>query len=130
MSAPANDQPGPSAGVGQQQGMAFGGVSQPADIQLIDDAFITFDDFTHNALAESAFLPYGGVSPPMHESQIFQPVVTPGGETAGLDTPHTAFATAAAITSSPSEVFEITPVVERSINLWFEHQYPVSSRAS
>lgn len=87
------------------------------------DSYFSFDDFARNILADNSYLAHDtpgnvdvfGDTP--HTSSG-----TPGGLSM-LETPHTGIATTIALPTQ-LERFEVTPVIQRSVQLWFEHQYP------
>jgi hypothetical protein len=106
--------------------------SAPFDSALADpdpsnvspyDTYFSFDDFAHNILNDSGYLAYGS---PANLDGSFSTPHTSGGtpvDLGALGTPQTAFP-GTIVLPTELESFEITPVIRRSVQLWFEHQYP------
>ena len=97
----------------------------------LDDPFLSFDEFTQNVLANSDYFSYEPTSAAQEQQSLFG---GPSSLTVGTpldngahETPHTALTTTIALPDS-SIRFEVTPVVERSVErsveLVFEHLYP------
>ena len=89
----------------------------------LDNPFLSFDEFTQNVLADNnyfSFEPHPGQDGlPGDTASVAN--LTPF--TGSYDTPQTAFATNLGL-SEPPQQLEVTPLVERSVELFFVHLYP------
>ena len=90
--------------------------------------FQSFDEFTQDVLANNSYFSYEP-TPNLHDQQSLLsgtpnfPLATPAGSGV-YDTPQTTFATIIALDDDQLQRFEVTPVIERSVGLFFEHLYP------